>query len=126
MIRVRQGGNFKRLEMFLRKAERLELTNILHQYGQTGVRLLRQATPVATGRTALSWGYTIEKTDKNTKLIFVNDNINKGANIAILIQYGHATGTGAYVQGRDYINPALKPLFDALADDIGKELERIG
>lgn len=118
-------GNYKKAEKFFEKlANRLYLHNTLSRYGQMGVAALSAATPVDSGNTATSWDYKIEKDATGAKLTFINTNVNKGVNIAIILQYGHGTGTGGYVRGRDYINPAIRPIFDKLADDLWKEVER--
>ena len=96
----------------------------LEQYGQMGVEALSAATPERTGATAAAWGYEIEINGNRTKLTWTNSNVNDGVNIALLIQYGHGTGTGGYVQGIDYINPAMKPMFEHFADDLWKEATR--
>lgn len=96
----------------------------LEQYGQMGVDALAAATPRRTGKTAASWGYEIEVDNRTTKLVWTNTNVKDGVNIALLIRYGHGTGTGGYVQGIEYIEPALKPLFQGFADDIWKEVMR--
>ena len=104
--------------------ERLNFTSILKRYGAMGVEYLKNATPVDTGKTAASWYYEIEQGKESAKLIFCNSNIVDGQNVAILIQYGHGTKNGGYVVGRDYINPALKPIFDELADSAWKEISK--
>jgi hypothetical protein len=97
---------------------------VLNKYGQMGVELLAANTPVDTGLTASSWYYEIEETDNGTSIIWKNSNEKNGwANIALLLQYGHATGTGGYVRGIDYINPALQPVFDKLAETAWKEVQ---
>lgn len=96
--------------------------NVLNKYGQRGVEALSHATPVDTGKTAASWSYEIQESDNSIEIIWSNSNVNKGLNIAILLQYGHGTRNGGYVVGRDYINPALQPLFDELADKAWEEV----
>ena len=90
----------------------------LDQYGRRGVDALSAATPSDTGTTAASWSYDIQETSSGVTINWYNSNINDGVNIAIIIQYGHGTGTGGYVQGRDYINPALQPLFDQMSEAV--------
>lgn len=97
---------------------------MLEPYALDGVIALTESTPVDTGETAKSWGYKIENDNGVARITWTNDNINHGVQIAILIQYGHATGTGGYVQGRDYINPAMQPLFDKMADEIWREVTK--
>ena len=94
----------------------------LNDYGRQGVKLLSKNTPKDSGETSKSWDYAIEHKDGQTSIIWFNDNVNDGQNIAILLQYGHATNNGGYVKGRDYINPALQPLFDKMAKDLWKEV----
>ena len=89
-----------------------------------GVSALSSATPIDTGKTAASWGYEIESDDDGTRIIWTNSNVNKNVNIAIILQYGHGTGTGGYVQGRDYINPAMQPVFDQIADAVWREVTK--
>lgn len=110
---------------FLKKVPgKLSLDSIMNNYGRMGVEYLKNATPVATGKTADSWYYEIEKGKDYVRLNFNNSNVVDGQNVAILIQYGHGTKNGGYVVGRDYINPALKPVFDDMADSAWKEIIR--
>mgnify|MGYP000277965666 CR=1 FL=1 len=99
--------------------------SILDKYGRAGVEALSSATPTRTGVTAASWSYKINRKNGSVSLDFYNSNINKGVPIAIIIQYGHGTGTGGWVEGIDYINPAIQPLFKKLADDAWKEVTSI-
>ena len=115
-------GSFKNSEKWLKKALGSDYMDVLHQYGRLGVENLAAATPVDTGLTASSWRYEIEKEDGRISVRWLNSNINKGVNIAIILQYGHGTGRGGYVAGRDYINPALRSVFDAMADKAWKEV----
>lgn len=123
MIEFSHKGDFKKTFDFLRKAEKLDLNDLM-KYGRMGVEALQAATPKDTGRTADSWYYEINKrADGTISLDFLNSNLGDGwAPIAILIQYGHATGNGGYVEGRDYINPAIQPIFDEIARSIWKEV----
>ena len=98
---------------------------ILDKYGREGVNALSSATPVESGVTAASWYYEIEHSSGSAAIQFYNSNVNKGVPIAIILQYGHGTGTGGWVQGRDYINPAIQPLFDKMAEEVWKEVTRI-
>ena len=91
-------------------------------YGEKGVDALRSATPKDSGTTANSWGYIIEQHNGKWKITFTNDNIQNGVNIAIILDYGHGTASGAYVSGRKYIDPAIRPIFDKIADDVWKEV----
>ena len=123
-VQLSTKGDWSKSMSFLNKIIGKNYLNILHRYGQLGVAALSSATPVDSGRTATSWGYKIEQSHGQTALTFTNSNVNKGVNIAIILQYGHGTGTGGYVQGRDYINPAIKPVFDKLVDDLWKEVNK--
>lgn len=122
MITVKHRGSFKNLEKFLESATRAEIRAKLIETGERGVKALQDATPKLTGLTAASWYYEIVHGRDVTKIIWCNSNVQDGANIAVLLQYGHATGYGAYVEGNDYINPALKDLFKKMADEIWEEV----
>lgn len=122
MIRIKHKGNFNRTEKFLTGAQKLKIRNILDRYGREGVNALASATPIDSGKTADSWDYTIEMSGGSYAIYWSNSNVNQGVSIALILQCGHGTGTGGYVQGRDYINPAIKPVFDALADAAWKEV----
>lgn len=122
MVIFRHIGNFNRTERLLNKLRGQQYLNILDRYGQAGVRALSSATPMDSGKTASSWTYQIERGLNKTIISWSNTNVNDGVNIAILLQYGHGTGTGGYVQGRDYINPAMQPIFDNLAQEAWKEV----
>lgn len=115
MIKLRSKGNFNKTYRFLKKAREWRDRKLLDIYGQLGVNALKSATPKATGKTASSWFYTITEEENVTTITWNNSNVNKGVNIAIVLQYGHGTGTGGYVRGIDYINPALAPIFEKLA-----------
>lgn len=121
-------GDFKNLEKYLKQTMNLKrkYRSILEKYGQRGVSALTAATPVDTGTTAACWDYEIIQNGDNTvSLCFNNYNINKGVNIAIILQYGHGTRNGTWVEGRDYINPALRPIFDKMADEVWEEVVRL-
>ena len=90
---------------------------LLHKYAEQGLNALREATPVDSGKTAASWSYSIENSDNTYSIVYSNSNVNQNVNVAIILQYGHGTGTGGYVQGRDYINPAIQPIFDHIASE---------
>lgn len=127
-ILFNQKGDFKNIEKYLKKAINLKqkYRSILEKYGQRGVSALTAATPVDTGTTAACWDYEIiQNDDYSVSLCFNNYNINKGVNIAIILQYGHATRNGTWVEGRDYINPALRPIFDKMADEVWEEVVRL-
>lgn len=123
MIGVNHRGSFKKLETFLHAVKKDRLFSDLHEYGRRGVAALATATPTDSGITANSWEYRIVNGRKPT-IQWYNTNVNDGANVAILIQYGHGTGTGGYVQGIDYINPAIQPIFDKISNDIWKRVTR--
>lgn len=116
-------GDFRKTIEFLRKADE-SVEPILHDAGQRGVAALQKATPKYTRLAASSWGYTLDGNNGSYTLTFHNYDIEGGYNVAILLQYGHGTGTGGYVAGRDFINPALQPIFDTIADDVWKEMNR--
>ena len=121
MITFRQKGDFSKLSRYLEKVKEAAKVGILDKYGQAGVAALSSATPVESGLTAQSWYYEIEHTKSSAVIRFLNSNVNKGVPIAIILQYGHGTGTGGWVEGRDYINPAIQPIFDKLAESAWKE-----
>lgn len=110
------------VDHFLRKLLKKDWSQVLKKYAEAGVQALSAATPVDSGKTAASWGYEIEETKSGLTIYWTNSNVNKHVNIAIIIQYGHATGSGGWVEGRDYINPALQPIFDQMADALWKEV----
>lgn len=124
MITFKHKGNFKRTEKFLDELKRFNISNILNKYGRIGVAALSSNTPMDSGLTAMSWDYFIEMDSRGAKITWVNNNVSDGTNVAILIQYGHGTGTGGYVSPRDFVNPTMKPIFDALTDEIWKEVAR--
>lgn len=125
MITFRQTGDFSKLTKYLEKTKAPVKFGLLDKYGQAGVEALSCATPSDTGKTASSWSYDIVETKSSISIVFSNSNINKGVPIAIILQYGHGTGTGGYVQGRDYINPACKPIFDRLAEEAWEEVTKV-
>ncbi len=122
MIVIKQKGDFKKTEEFLNRAQQVKLAQVLQHYGQRGVFALSQATPKDTGKTAESWSYEVTVGSGESKITWSNSNVNKGVNIAILLQYGHGTRNGGYVKGRDYINPAIQPIFDEIANTAWKEV----
>lgn len=124
MITLKSSGNFNMSFRLLNKLKNLQGGDLLDQYGQKGVDALKNATPKDSGLTSESWDYTIEYNNRGAKIIWTNSNRNQGVNIAIILQYGHATRGGGYVQGIDYINPALRPIFEEMADKIWKEATR--
>ena len=124
MIKIRQKGDFKKLTSFLERAKESLDIGVLDKYGRKGVAALSSATPVDTGLTASSWFYKIENKNGVAKIEFHNRNIQNGVQIAVILQYGHGTRNGGYVVGRDYINPAIQPVFDELAENAWKEVTR--
>ena len=124
MINIRQKGDFKNLSSFLEKTKEKLNLGLLDKYGREGVAALKAATPKDTGKTSESWYYKIERKNGSVSLTFHNSNQNKGVPIAIILQYGHATGNGGYVEGVDYINPALRPIFDKIAEEAWKEVKK--
>lgn len=122
MITIRQKGDFSKLDRYFERLKEVVKMGDLDKYGREGVAALASATPKDTGKTADSWKYKIERSNGTTSISFYNTNVNKGSNIAILLQYGHGTRNGGYVQGRDYINPAIQPIFDKIAESAWKEV----
>lgn len=122
MIRLTSKGNFEPTRGFLNRLLKHNIFSTLDTYGRMGVEALSNATPVATGLSSQSWGYRIIKHHSNIRIEWYNTNVVNGTPVVILIQYGHGTGTGGYVQGRDFINPVVRPLFDKIADDMWKKV----
>lgn len=122
MIKITSVGKFEKTRLFFKKMTKFEIRDKLNTYGKRGVDALASATPRDSGETANSWSYEIVEEDGSYAIQWINTNVNKGVNIAIILQYGHGTGTGGYVVGRDYINPAIQPIFDELAETIWKEV----
>ena len=121
-IKIKHSGDFKNTERFFSKALNTDYISILKVYGEKGVAALRSATPKDTGKTADSWDYIIEQKKGKFAIVFTNDHIERGINIAVILNYGHGTANGAYVAGRHYIEPAIQPIFDKIADDVWKEV----
>ncbi len=122
IIRITNKGDFSKTFKFLEKMKSFQIRQILERYAQEGVSALSSATPVDSGATANAWSYEIESKGDTHTIYWTNSNINKGVNIAVILQYGHGTGTGGYVAGRDYINPAMRPIFDRIAEEAWKEV----
>lgn len=122
MITFKQTGDFSKTIKTFKNMQGITKKGILEKYGEAGVAALVSATPSESGKTASSWTYEIQNSANGASVTFSNTNINKGVNIAIILQYGHGTGTGGWVQGRDYINPAIRPVFDNIADAVWKEI----
>lgn len=122
MIRFRQKGDFTKTTLFLERAKGAVRRSNLDRFGREGVRALSSATPVDTGKTAASWEYRISYDKDGVSITFYNTNIQNGVPIAIILQYGHGTRNGGWVQGRDYINPSIQPIFDKIAETAWKEV----
>ena len=125
MITFRQRGDFSKLTRYLERVKEVIRRGDLDKYGRAGVAALASATPIDTGLTASSWYYEIEHSNGSAVISFHNSNIQNGVPIAIILQCGHGTGTGGWVEGRDYINPAIRPIFDAIANDAWREVTRL-
>ena len=125
MISFRQQGDFSKLTRYLEKAKNAVKIGDLDKYGREGVAALSSATPIDTGLTASSWKYEIEHRNGSVTISFLNTNIQNGVPIAIILQYGHGTKNGGWVQGRDYINPAIQPIFDKIAENAWKEVTKL-
>ena len=122
MIKITHKGSFRRTERYLEKLSKREYMPILREYAKLGVAALQEATPKDTGKTAESWGYKIVQKEKSIAIYFTNSNRVDGYPIAILLQYGHGTRNGGWVEGRDYINPAIQPVLDKLAKSLWREV----
>lgn len=125
MISFRQKGDFSKVTRYLVRVRKAIRRANLDKYGQRGVAALKSATPVDSGLTAESWYYEVVKKNGSVAITFNNSNIQNGVPIAIILQYGHGTGTGGWVEGRDYINPSIQPLFDSIAEEAWKEVTRL-
>ena len=125
MISFRQKGDFSKLTRYLERVKNVVKIGDLDKYGREGVAALSSATPIDSGLTANSWYYKIEHTNGSATISFHNSNIQNGVPIAVILQYGHGTRNGGWVQGRDYINPAIRPIFDKIADNACKEATKL-
>lgn len=125
MITFRQKGDFSKITNFLERAKEIVHVGILDKYGREGVAALASATPIDSGDTAGSWYYEIEQSRGSAAIVFYNSNIQNGVSIAIILQYGHGTRNGGWVEGRDYINPAIQPIFDRIVDELWREVTRL-
>lgn len=125
MISFRQTGDWSKTTNFMKRLKQRKYLNSLDKYGQRGVDALSSATPVDTGKTANSWSYEIRNNDKKVSIIFKNSNIVNGVPIAIILQYGHGTRNGGWVEGRDYINPAIQPIFDEIVKEAWGEVTKL-
>lgn len=120
MISAEVSGSFNKTESFLRAMSKLDIMEILRLYGAAGAQALADATPVESGLAASSWGFEVTRKGSLYTISWTNSDVESGFPVAIMLQYGYATGTGGYVQGQDYINPALRPIFDEIADKVWK------
>lgn len=125
MIRFRQQGDFSKLTRYMEKLKEVAKIGDLDKYGREGVAALASATPIDTGQTANSWYYKIENKKGSASISFYNSNIQNGCPVAIILQYGHGTKGGGWVEGRDYINPAIQPLFDKIANSAWREVTKL-
>lgn len=126
MITFRQEGNFSKLDTYFQRLLGVAKWSILDKYGRAGVEALSSATPIESGKTAESWKYRIERSEDSVAIIFYNDNTTpEGTPIAILLQYGHATRNGGFVEGVDYINPAIVPIFEEIANTAWSEVKNL-
>ena len=125
LITFKHKGDFSNLTRFLERAKEAVHIGDLDKYGRDGVEALASATPVDSGETANSWYYEITNSNGSAKITFNNSNIQNGVPIAIILQYGHGTGTGGWVEGRDYINPAIQPIFDEIANNAWREVTKL-
>ena len=124
LVHFKVKGDFKKTEKYLESHRKFDIDTLLNKYGEIGVTALSNATPVRTGLTSRSWRYEIVYEPEGPTLYWINDNVSKDwANVAILLQYGHGTGTGGYVRGIDYINPALAPIFENMVKEFGEEVK---
>ena len=124
MINIKQSGDFKNTEKFLHRASKIAYLNILRKYGEIGVMALASVTPVDSGLTSGSWDYRIKTTKTSFIIYWTNSNRVNGVLIAIILQYGHGTRNGGYVTGRDYINPAIQPIFDRMQEEVWREVTK--
>lgn len=125
MVSFRQKGDFRKATRYLERVKEVVHLGSLDKFGREGVAALASATPVESGLTASSWYYEIENKNGSAKITFNNSNIQNGVQIAIILQYGHGTRNGGWVQGRDYINPAIQPIFDKIANDAWREVTKL-
>ena len=123
-IHITCSGDLSKTQKFLNSLQHMDYMNVLAEYGKRGVNALHEATPVDTGKTKDSWYYEIKQDRNKTVISWCNSNVNDGVVIAAILQYGHGTNSGAYVKGTDYINPAMKIIFDALANECWKEVTK--
>lgn len=122
-ITLEASGNYSSTTTWLQRLGRMSIEQQLARYGAKGVKALASSTPVETGKTASSWSYSVSRKGDTWVLAWENSNVVRGVPIAIILQYGHVTGTGGWVQGRDYINPAIKPLMDEIAEGVWRTVK---
>lgn len=122
MIRLTSSGSFDKTFRYLQRLKGPTIFSSLERHGRAGVEALSRATPAETGETANSWGYQVSSKPGRYTISWFNTHVDDGVNVAVIIQYGHGTGTGGYVQGRDYINPAMRPIFDRIAEDVWRQV----
>lgn len=125
MITFTSRGSTKNTESFLKNAARKDILALLRTYGQEGVDALSRATPIESGRAAYSWGFEVSGSRGRYSITWTNSDVENGFPVAIMLQYGYGTGTGGYVQGQDYINPVMKPIFDRIADKVWKAVTSV-
>jgi hypothetical protein len=125
MITFKQKGDFRKLTRYLERVKEIVNVGILDKYGREGVQALASATPVDSSKTASSWYYEIKWSKNSVRLDFLNSNVNNGVLIAIVLQYGHGTKNGGWVEGRDYINPAIQPIFDKIVENAWREVTNL-
>lgn len=121
-ISFKHKGNFDKTTKFLQRAKKREFYSNLDKYGEMGVQALSSATPIKTGQTARSWHYKIETTKNSVSIVWYNTNVNEGANIALLLNYGHGTPSGGYVRGKNFIKPAMKSIFETIEKGVWEEV----
>jgi len=124
MVLIKYSGDFKNTENFLTKAAKMDCIRILGKYGREGVSALSSATPIGSGLTSSSWGYEVSTSGSSFVISWTNSHIVDGVPIAVILQYGHGTRNGGYVRGQDYINPAIRPIFNRIADEAWKAVIR--
>ena len=124
LIKFKYRGNFKKTEKYFKRIGEGDYFEGIKRFAEEGTVALIKATPVDTGKTASSWSYTIKRSKEGVSISWNNSNVNKGVNIAVIIQYGHGTSSGYYVEGIDYINPALKPVFESIAKSVWREVTK--
>ena len=124
MISFKSKGDFSKIDSYFGRLKETIHLEDLDRYGQEGVAALAAATPFDTGRTANSWHYEIIHGEESVSISFYNSNIQNGVPIALILQYGHGTRNGGWVEGRDYINPAIQPIFDKIAEEAWKEVNK--